>query len=57
MRSRADTSNASFKKLYPTLLERKATYEERIYFPIADDLPQVTIAYDRLETDEDGELH
>ena len=57
MKNRADISNASFKKLYPTLLERKATYEERIYFPIADDLPQVTIAYDRLETDEDGELH
>lgn len=57
MYDRAQTCNRSFANLYPSLVGKNATYEERIYYPIADDLPEITIAYDRLERDDDGELH
>lgn len=48
--------NANFLKIYPNL-GKPVSFEERIYFPIAKDLPKVTIAYDRLEQDENGDLH
>lgn len=57
MWKRAEVCNNSFKMLEPSLHTRNATYEERLYFPIADGLPEVTIAYDRLERDENGGLH
>ena len=49
---RAETSNTSFIKLLPTLTNEAIAFEERIYFSIGKDLPKVTIAYDRLEKDE-----
>lgn len=48
--------NRNFIKVYPTL-GKPISFEERIYFPIAKDLPKVTIAYDRLEIDLNGDLH
>ena len=54
---RAETSNASFIKLLPTLTNEAIAFEERIYFSIGKDLTKVTIAYDRLEKDENGDLH
>ena len=48
--------NTNFLKIYPTL-GKPISFEERIYFTIAKDLPKVTIAYDRLEQDENGDLH
>lgn len=57
MWERAKICNDSFKVLEPSLHTRNATYEERLYFPIAEGLPEITIAYDRLERDENGGLH
>ena len=54
---RAEVCNKNFEKLLPTLINKAIAYEERINFPIAEGLPQVTIAYDRLEEDENGDLH
>ena len=54
---RARTCNNSFIKLLPTLTNKAIQYEERINFSIGKDIPQVTIAYDRLEEDENGDLH
>ena len=52
---RARTCNNSFINLLPTLTNKAIQYEERINFSIGKDIPQVTIAYDRLEEDENGE--
>lgn len=54
---KAETCNENFFDLLPTLTNKPIAFEERIYFPIADGLPKVTIAYDRLEEDENGDLH
>lgn len=53
---KAQICNKNFLKVFPTL-GKPITFEERIEFPIAKDLPKVTIAYDRLEQDENGNLH
>ena len=53
---RTNTCNESFLKLLPTL-NKAIQFEERIEFEIGKDLPKVTIAYDRLEEDENGDLH
>ena len=52
-----ETCNKNFLELLPKLTNKAISYEERIQFPIADNLPKVTIAYDRLEEDENGDLH
>lgn len=57
VKERAKVCNDNFVKLLPTLINKPVAYEERINFPIAKGLPQVTIAYDRLEEDENGDLH
>lgn len=54
---RANTCNESFVRLLPTLINEPIAFEERINFSIGKDLPQVTIAYDRLEKDAEGNLH
>lgn len=54
---RARISNQSFVKLLPTLTNKAIAFEERINFSIGEGIPQVTIAYDRLEEDENGDLH
>ena len=54
---RAKVCNNSFLKLLPTLTNKAIQYEERINFSIGEGIPQVTIAYDRLEEDENGDLH
>ena len=54
---RAKICNNSFLKLLPTLTNKAIQYEERINFSIGEGIPQVTIAYDRLEEDENGDLH
>ena len=54
---RAKICNESFRRLLPTLTNKAIQYEERINFSIGKDIPQVTIAYDRLEEDENGDLH
>lgn len=53
---RTNTCNKSFLKLLPTL-NKAIQFEERIEFEVGKDLPKVTIAYDRLEEDENGDLH
>ena len=55
--NKAEICNNNFVKLLPTLINKPIAYEERINFSIADDLPKVTIAYDRLEEDSNGDLH
>ena len=55
--NRTEICNISFKNLLPTLVNKPIAYEERIAFSVGDDLPKVTIAYDRLEEDENGDLH
>ena len=52
-----EVCNNNFIKLLPTLTNKAIAFEERINFSIGKDLPQVTIAYDRLEEDENGDLH
>ena len=54
---RAEICNENFVKLLPTLINKAVAFEERINFSIGKDIPQVTIAYDRLEEDENGDLH
>lgn len=54
---RAETCNENFMRLLPTLINTPIAYEERINFSVGNDLPKVTIAYDRLEQDENGDLH
>lgn len=49
--------NDNFVELLPTLINKPIAFEERIEFSISEDLPKVTIAYDRLEEDENGDLH
>lgn len=57
IKEKIETCNKNFLELLPKLTNKPISYEERIYFPIADNLPKVTIAYDRLEEDENGDLH
>lgn len=57
LESRTEVCNKSFEKLLPTLINTPIAFEERIKFSIGEDLPKVTIAYDRLEKDENGDLH
>lgn len=57
LEEKIEVCNKNFLKLLPTLTNKPIAFEERIYFPIAKDLPKVTIAYDRLEEDENGDLH
>ena len=57
VKQRARISNQSFIKLLPTLTNKAIAFEERINFSIGEGIPQVTIAYDRLEEDENGDLH
>ena len=57
LRERTEICNKSFVKLLPNLTNKAIAFEERINFEIGEDLPQVTIAYDRLEEDENGDLH
>lgn len=57
LEEKIEVCNENFLKLLPTLTNKPIAFEERIYFPIADDLPKVTIAYDRLEEDANGDLH
>ena len=57
LEEKIEVCNKNFLKLLPTLTNKPVAFEERIYFPIAKDLPKVTIAYDRLEEDENGDLH
>lgn len=57
VKQRADICNQSFVKLLPTLTNKAIAFEERINFSIGEGIPQVTIAYDRLEEDENGDLH
>lgn len=57
LKERAKVCNRSFEELLPTLINEPVAFEERINFSIGKDLPQVTIAYDRLEKDEEGNLH
>ena len=57
IKEKIETCNNNFLELLPKLTNKPISYEERIYFPIADNLPKVTIAYDRLEEDENGDLH
>lgn len=54
---RANECNRNFAELLPTFVNKAIAFEERINFSIDKDLPQVTIAYDRLEEDENGDLH
>ena len=54
---RAEICNRNFINLYPTLKNKPIAFEERIEFPVGKDLPKITIAYDRLEEDENGDLH
>lgn len=54
---RTKTCNESFAKLLPSLINEPVAFEERIEFEIGKDMPKVTIAYDRLEKDENGDLH
>ena len=54
---RAKVCNKSFEELLPTLVNEPVAFEERINFSIGKDLPKVTIAYDRLEKDTEGNLH
>ena len=54
---RAETCNENFLSVYDLFENEPVTFEERIYFPVGKDLPKVTIAYDRLEKDANGDLH
>lgn len=54
---RAEICNKNFLSVYDLLENEAVTFEERIYFPVGKDLPKVTIAYDRLEKDANGDLH
>ena len=54
---RTNICNDSFINLLPNLTNKAIAFEERINFSIGEDLPKVTIAYDRLEEDENGDLH
>lgn len=54
---KAEVCNANFLELLPTLINKPIAFEERIIYSIGDDIPDVTIAYDRLEEDENGDLH
>lgn len=54
---RAKICNRSFTNLLPELKNKAIAFEERINYPIGENIPQVTIAYDRLEEDENGDLH
>lgn len=54
---RTNICNDSFIKLLPKLTNKAIAFEERINFPIGEGIPQVTIAYDRLEKDQEGNLH
>lgn len=55
--NRAEICNKNFLSIYQTFENKAVTFEERIEFPVGKDLPKVTIAYDRLEEDENGDLH
>ena len=57
MRNRAVICNRNFLALLPTLTNEAVAFEERLFFDVGKDLPQVTIAYDRLEKDKQGNLH
>ena len=54
---KSEICNRNFLELLPTLVNRPIAFEERIEFSVSEDLPKVTIAYDRLEEDENGDLH
>lgn len=54
---RTKICNESFINLLPELTNKAIAFEERIVFPIGEGIPKVTIAYDRLEEDENGDLH
>lgn len=55
--NRAEKCNKNFLSVYDLFENEPVTFEERIYFPVGKDLPKVTIAYDRLERDANGDLH
>lgn len=54
---KSEICNNNFLELLPTLVNKPIAFEERIEFSVSEDLPKVTIAYDRLEEDENGDLH
>lgn len=54
---RAEKCNKNFLSVYDLFENEPVTFEERIFFPVGKDLPKVTIAYDRLEKDANGDLH
>lgn len=54
---KSERCNNNFLELLPTLTNKPIAFEERINFSVGKDLPKVTIAYDRLEEDENGDLH
>ena len=54
---RSEICNRNFIKLLPNLVNKAISFEERIMFSVGENLPKVTIAYDRLEEDENGDLH
>lgn len=55
-KTKAHVCNQNFKTILKDLGEPIA-FEERIFFDVGEGLPQITIAYDRLEKDEYGNLH
>ena len=56
-KTKAHICNKNFKYLMKNVFGEPIAFEERIFFDVGKDLPQVTIAYDRLEKDEFGNLH
>lgn len=54
---RTEICNRSFLTLLPTLQNEAVAFEERIEYSIGEGIPKVTIAYDRLEKDAEGNLH
>lgn len=55
-KNKAYICNKNFKTILGTLGDPIA-FEERLYFDIGKGLPQITIAYDRLDRDQYGNLH
>lgn len=54
---KAEKCNENFIRVCDTFINKPIAYEERIEFSVGKDLPKVTIAYDRLEEDNNGDLH
>lgn len=54
---KAEICNQNFLEFIETLNNEAVAFEERIEFSVGENLPKVTIAYDRLEKDENGDLH